>query len=135
MFQLQLHCYSSSSRCWETAKGPFGPGVKLPSSHCPFHCRTSSRKAVNTKVYAFWFDQTENQTRVYRFSRIRFIHSTTDRCNTRSIYYLINNAKCFVSRLQQWELFERSFYVELKHILVQLHQQWYHGRHRRSKDF
>ena len=34
---------------------------------------------MNTNFYSHWFDPTGNQTRVYRFSSRRSIHSTTDR--------------------------------------------------------
>ena len=69
--------------CQETAKGPFGLGVKLPpahclphtveASHCPFNCWTSSRKAVNTNFCSLWLDPTRNRTRVCHFSSRRSI--------------------------------------------------------------
>ena len=34
---------------------------------------------MNTNFYSLWFDPTRNQTRVFRFSSRRCIHSTTDR--------------------------------------------------------
>ena len=49
--------------------------------HCPFCCRTSCGKAVNTNIYCVWFDSPGNRTCVYRFSSRRSIHSTTDRLN------------------------------------------------------
>ena len=38
-------------------------------------------KAVNINFCGLWFEPTGNQTRVYRFSSRRSIHSTTDRLN------------------------------------------------------
>ena len=46
-----------------------------------FQCWTSSNQAVNTNFYSLWFVPTWNQTRVYRFSNRRSIHSNTDRLN------------------------------------------------------
>ena len=61
------------------------------ASRCPFKCWMSSREAVNTNFYNLWFDLTGNRALVYRFSRRRSVHSTTDRLNYPMVTLTNNN--------------------------------------------
>ena len=81
----------------------------VEASQCPFNCWMSSRKAVNTNFYNFWFDQTGNRTRVYRFSSRRFIHSTTDRLLDR--WSVLNHAIVFASAEVKWLVVMRGWVV------------------------
>ena len=84
--------YSPSCLGQETAKGPFGLRVKLPPvfltrrklQSVSLIAEHQAGKLVNTNFYTLWFDPTGNRTRVYRFSRRRSIHSTTDRLGAKA---------------------------------------------------
>ena len=67
-----LHATTARRQWSQTA---FCPPHTVEASHCSINSWTSSREAVNINSYGLWFDQTENQTQVYRCVSRHSIHS------------------------------------------------------------